>query len=128
MQCGVDARTLGKPDVFHGEEARWVDGDACVLWLCDPQLAVSIPAVEVVTILSIVFSQSGEDASSSLFCMFVLLTRNEPMNIVVNSGKGEGLVAWRRLAQRKSSAATLLSFWIVVGLVKWIFSGGIQPT
>ncbi len=34
--AGIDARTLGKPDTFHGEEAKWADRrvivKACAVW------------------------------------------------------------------------------------------------
>ena len=36
------------------------------------------------------------EASVALYYMLVLLTRIEPLNIVVNSGAGEGLLAWSR--------------------------------
>ena len=36
------------------------------------------------------------EASVALYSMLVLLTRIEPLNIVVNSGAGEGLLAWSR--------------------------------
>ena len=52
--------------------------------------------------------------------MLVLLTRSEPLNIVMNRGNGEWLVAWRRLAWRlDSTAATRLSG-ILLGFMSWI--------
>ena len=45
------------------------------------------------------------EGSTALYYILVLLCRNEPLNIVINSGSGEGLVSWRRLVQRYDSAA-----------------------
>ena len=65
------------------------------------------------------------EASVALYYMLVLLTRNEPLNIVVNSGAGEGLLAWRRLVQGyDSAAATRLAG--LLDLMNWSFAGDIQ--
>ena len=58
--------------------------------------------------------------------MLVLLTRNEPLNIVVNSGAGEGLLAWRRLVQRYDSAAATRLAGLLLNLMNWSFAGDIQ--
>ena len=39
-----------------------------------------------------------------LYYMLVLLTRGEALNIVINSGVGEGLLAWKRLTARYEPA------------------------
>ena len=114
------------PDVFHREEAEWEDWSTVMRaysGLCDLQLAFSMPAAEVVAseadILSIALHQSVGDSSSSLYVLLVWLTRNEPLNIVVNSGSGEGLVAWRRLAQRHDSAAVTRLSGLLLGVMNW---------
>ena len=60
----------------------------------------------------------SENVSSSLSYMLVLLPRNEPWNVVENSGNGEGLVAWRRLVQHCDSAAVTPPSGLLVGLMK----------
>ena len=51
--------------------------------------------------------------------MVVLLTRNEPLNVVVDSGNGEGLDAWRRLVQRCDSAAATRLSGLLLGVMNW---------
>ena len=77
-------------------------------------------------ILSIALNQSVEDASRSLCEMLVLLTREEPLNIVVNICNGGRLVAWRPLAQLYDSAAATGLSGLLLGLMNWSFSGDIQ--
>ena len=69
--------------------------------LCDPVLAVSILAREA--------------ASSSSFCVPVLLTRNEP--------NSEGLVAWRLWVQCFDSSVSTRLAGLLLGVMSWILSG-----
>ena len=48
------------------------------------------------------------------------------MNIVVNSGAGEGLLAWRRLVQRYASAAATRLANLLLNLMNWSFAGDIH--
>ena len=48
------------------------------------------------------------------------------LNIVVNSGAGEGLLAWRRLVQRYDSAAATRLAGRLLNLMNWSFAGDIQ--
>ena len=70
--------------------------------------------------------QLDVEASVALYYMLVLLTRNEPLNIVVNSGAGEGLLASRRLVQRYDSAAATRLAGLLLNLIYWSFAGDIQ--
>ena len=67
----MGTRTLGRPYVFPGEEARWRDWPTVLRaysGLCDPQLAVGVLATintaNEADILSITLNQAEEDASS----------------------------------------------------------------
>lgn len=128
---GIDTRMLGRPEIFTGEEQRWSDWSTVLkayAGLCDAALVDAMPRVEAAPAEGVNADlQPGErDASVALFYMLVLLTRNEALNIVINSGTGEGLLAWRRLVQRfDSSAATRLAG-LLLSLMNWGFGGDIQ--
>ena len=108
---GIDTRMLGRPDTFDGSESKWVDWRTVMkapAALCNASLVTAMPATEVEAQEkrnSHLRDQLDVEASVVLYYMLVLLTRNEPLNIVVNSGAGEGLLAWRRLVQRYDSAS-----------------------
>ena len=65
-------------------------------------------------------------ASSQLYFMLVLVTRGEPLNIVVNSGSGEGLVAWKRLVKRYEGASATRLAGTLLQLMNWSFAGDVQ--
>ena len=100
---GIDTRMLGRPDTFDGSESKWGDWSTVMkayAALCNASLVSAMPASEVEAQEkrnSDLRDQLDVEASVALYYMLVLLTRNEPLNIVVNSGAGEGLLAWRRL-------------------------------
>ena len=70
--------------------------------------------------------QLDVEANVALHYMLVLLTRNGPLNIVVNSGAGEGLLAWQRLVQSYDSAAATRLAGLLLNLMNWSFAGDIQ--
>ena len=110
---GIDTRMLGRPDTFDGSESKWGDWITVMkayAALCNASLVSAMPASEVEAQEkrnSDLRDQLDVEASVALYYMLVLLTRNEPLNIMVNSGAGEGLLAWRRLVQRYDSAAAI---------------------
>ena len=94
---GIDTRMLGRPDTFDGSESKWGDWSTVMkayAALCNASLVSAMPASEVEAQEkrnSDLRDQLDVEASVALYYMLVLLTRNEPLNIVVNSGAGEGL-------------------------------------
>ena len=94
---GIDTRMLGRPDTFDGSESKWGDWSMVMkayAALCNASLVSAMPASEVEAQEkrnSDLRDQLDVEASVALYYMLVLLTRNEPLNIVVNSGAGEGL-------------------------------------
>ena len=56
----------------------------------------------------------------------MLLTRSDPLNVVVNSGRGEGLVACGRLLQRYDNVAATSLSGLLLGLMSWSFGGDMQ--
>ena len=94
---GIDTRMLGRPDTFDGSESKWGDWITVMkaYALCNASLVTAMPATEVEAQEkrnSDLRDQLDVEASVALYYMLVLLTRNEPLNIVVNSGAGEGLL------------------------------------
>eukprot|EP00974_Lingulodinium_polyedra_P118413 11167054-Lingulodinium_polyedra.AAC.1 len=71
-------------------------------------------------------SDGERRASVALYYMLVLLARGEALNIVVNSGNGEGLLAWRRLVRRYDSAVATRLAGLLLALMNWSFAGDIQ--
>ena len=129
---GIDTRMLGRPDTFDGSESKWGDWSTVMkayAALCNASLVTAMPATEVEAQEkrnSDLRDQLDVEASVALYYMLVLLTRNEPLNIVVNSGAGEGLLAWRRLVQRYDSAAATRLAGLLLNLMNWLFAGDIQ--
>ena len=129
---GIDTRMLGRPDTFDGSESKWGDWRTVMkayAALCNASLVSAMPASEVEAQEkrnSDLRDQLDVEASVALYYMLVLLTRNEPLNIVVNSGAGEGLLAWRRLVQRYDSAAATRLAGLLLNLMNWSFAGDIQ--
>ena len=129
---GIDTRMLGRPDTFDGNESKWGDWSTVMkayAALCNASLVSAMPASEVEAQEkrnNDLRDQLDVEASVALYYMLVLLTRNEPLNIVVNSGAGEGLLAWRRLVQRYDSAAATRLAGLLLNLMNWSFAGDIQ--
>ena len=129
---GIDTRMLGRPDTFDGSESEWRDWSTVMkayAALCNASLVTAMPATEVEAQEkrnSDLRDQLDVEASVTLYNMLVLLTRNEPLNIVVNSGAGEGVLAWRRLVQRYDSAAATRLVGLLLNLMNWSFAGDIQ--
>ena len=129
---GIDTRMLGRPDTFDGSESKWGDWSTVMkayAALCNASLVSAMPASEVEAQEkrnSDLRDQLDVEASVALYYMLVLLTRNEPLNIVVNSGAGQGLLAWRRLVQRYDSAAATRLTGLLLNLMNWSFAGDIQ--
>ena len=113
---GVDTRMLGRPDVFQGDESKWADWSTVLRaygGICNSELLKAMPLAEAEAgdvSNAAVSKPEVVTASNQLYFMLVLITRNEPLNIVVNAGSGEGLLAWRRLVDRyEGSSATRLA-------------------
>ena len=129
---GIDTRMLGRPDTFGGSESKWGDWSTAMkayAALSNASLVTTMPLSEVEAKEkrnSNLRDQLDVEASVALYYMLVLLTRNEPLNIVVNSGAGEGLLAWRRLVQRYDCAAATRLAGLLLNLMNWSFAGDIQ--
>ena len=111
---GSDTRMLGRPDTFDGSDSKCGDWStvmkACTS-LCNASWVTAMPpsAVEAQEKRnSALRDQLDVEASVALYYMLVLLTRNEPLNMVVNS-----------------TAATRLAR-LLLNLMNWSFAGDIQ--
>ena len=129
---GIDTRMLGRPDSFDGTEAKWSDWSTVLkayAGLCNQTLVAAMPQIEAEPVElnnSEMTNAAARSASVALYYMLVLLCRNEALNVVINAGSGEGLLAWRRLVQRYDSAAATRLAGLLLNLMNWSFSGDIQ--
>jgi len=129
---GVDTRMLGRPDVFIGEDARWPDWSTVVRAyssVCNDKLAVAMPLAETSAnqpVNANITDPDTQAASTQLYFMLVLVTRGEPLNIVVNAGSGEGLVAWKHLVERYEGATATRLAGTLLQLMNWSFAGDVQ--
>jgi len=129
---GVDTRMLGRPDVFVGDDSRWPDWSTVVRAysnVCNEKLAIAMPLAESTPDQPLNVTITDPEtvaASTQLYYMLVLVTRAEPLNIVVNSGSGEGLVAWKRLVERYEGATATRLAGTLLQLMNWSFSGDVQ--
>ena len=93
----IDTRTLGRPEQFQGEESKWSDwgvvarayASLIVPHLTD-LLVQAEGGVEEKEVLNAVLTQEKAAMSTQLYYVLLMLCRQEPRNIVINSGGGEG--------------------------------------
>ena len=103
----VDLRQLGKPDLFKGTVEDFNDWAfilksylACV----DGNYVQLLERVEATRhpMPNRSLSPTEQKLSTRLYYIVVLLVRNRPLDIVYNSGVGEGVEAYRRLWEEYS--------------------------
>ena len=91
---------LSRPDTFDGSESKWGDWGTVMkayAALCNASLVSAMPASEVEAQEkrnSDLRDQLDVEASVALYHMLVLLTRNEPLNIVFNTTVELERVCW----------------------------------
>ena len=100
---GIDTRTLGKPDIFHGEDVKWADWRVIMKAYCSvvsARMGILMSTQETAdqTMLQATLSDSvDQTASAQLYFVLLMLSRGQPLTEVVNAGESEGLAAWKRL-------------------------------
>ena len=98
-QYGIDTRTLGKPDTFHGEEQKWADWRVILKAYCG---VVSLRMVVLMTkqetmgtpmLQATLTDVADQAASAQLYFILLMLCRGQPLTEVVNAGEMEGVPA-----------------------------------
>jgi hypothetical protein len=104
-QTKVDTRTLGKPDMFTGEEQKWQDWKTVVSAYCsvvDSQMGVIMDSIATgasTNLANIGLTSSETMMSAQLFYILVMITRGQPLTMVTNMGTSEGFLAWEKLIE-----------------------------
>ncbi|CAK0863719.1 unnamed protein product, partial [Prorocentrum cordatum] len=102
----VATRTLGKPDVFTGENHKWNDWKVIFRTYCavvNPSVVIGMRQAESADAISVLIDDLAEEslqrASQQLCYILLLLRRQHPLATIVNSGENEGFQAWRKLVE-----------------------------
>ena len=105
VSVSMDARLLGRPDRFAGDESKWSDWSVLMKAYCEAcfngcselmdRAASTNDAVERQYL-----GEWEQVVSAQLHGLLLSYTGGEPFNIIQNAGVSEGLLAWRRLTQR----------------------------
>ncbi|CAK0792782.1 unnamed protein product, partial [Prorocentrum cordatum] len=134
----VDTRTLGKPDVFAGEEHLRNDWKVIFKAYCgvvNADLLAGMRLAESVDEASVQIDDFIEEnmrqASQQLYYILLLLCRHHPLTTIVNAGENEGFQAWRKLVEyyepnaRSRIAGQLLNLLnFSIGIVLWQLEEG----
>ena len=133
---GVDTKVLGRPETLDSE-GKWQDWSIIMrayASVTNADLGHSMETVESMgdttdeerMVLNAALGENARNSSQQLYYMLVLLTRGESLNIIINAGIGEGLLAWKRLVARYEPAAKARLAGLLLMLMKWTFSGDLQ--
>eukprot|EP00971_Amphidinium_carterae_P309626 6153331-Amphidinium_carterae.1 len=131
MSSGVDTRQLGKPDVFNGELQKFNDWKviakayaSCI----NPRMGILMETAAGASreddIMNINLDAIDKGISTQLYYILLLLTRQQPMTLVVNSGEQEGLIAWRRILFHYEPDQHTRYAGILLNLLSFNFSEG----
>eukprot|EP00971_Amphidinium_carterae_P314761 6256819-Amphidinium_carterae.1 len=102
----MDTRTLGKPEVFEGNETKWHDFRVVFKAYCfcvNQRFGVLMSGIEAYISGSYVKSTLDPrdvSCSTQLYYILLLLCRQQPLTLVFNAGEQEGLTAWQRLVEQ----------------------------
>jgi len=130
---GIDTRTLGKPEQYSGDEAKWADW-RIVTKAYAGLITATMPALleqaestdDERNVINAVLGQEKEVSSMQLYYVLLMLCRNEPLNLIVNAGEGEGACAWYRLHKRYETSAKSHVAASLQQLLSWDFKGDVS--
>ena len=129
---GIDTRTLGKPDIFHGEDVKWADWRVIVkayYSAVSTRMGVLMTAQEgaAQAMLQATLSDSvDQSASAQLYLVLLMLCRGQPLTEVVNAGESEGLAAWKRLCDIYEPHARSRVAGLLLTLLSYNFAGDVE--
>lgn len=94
----VDARILGEPDAFPGDQAKWRDWSAVMrsyTAVIDPQLGAHMLEAEAndKPVLNSTLKEDDAMSSATLYFVLLMLCRGSALGMAVSSGDGQGLEA-----------------------------------
>ena len=126
----VDTRILGKPDTFHGDQAKWKDWSTVMRTYCavvNPMLATLMKEAENTEgqCLNVSMSETAHHASIELSFILTMQTKGAALDTVINAGNQEGIEAWRLLCRRHESRARSRFASQLVELLRWSFAGDV---
>ena len=100
----VDTRTLGKPDTFSGDATKYKDWSiitSAYLGAVDyrfPELLEKIESSsDSTTFYNLSLTSTEKALSTQLYYILAMICRDRALDLIVNSGNGEGFMAWRSL-------------------------------
>ena len=130
----VDTRVLGKPDHFDGSVNKWADWSVILRAYCSvahpglgPLMEMAEAADEATEpVRASLPTTADRDAATQLYYILVLICKAAALNMVINAGKGEGLVAWKRLCSHYEPGVRTRQVGLLVELLAFNFSGDIE--
>ncbi|CAK0865359.1 unnamed protein product, partial [Prorocentrum cordatum] len=129
----VDTRTLGKPDVFTGEEHKWNVWKVIFKAYCgvvNADLLAGMRLAESVDEASVQIDDFIEEnmrqASQQLYYILLLLCRQHPLTTIVNAGENEGFQAWRKLVEYYEPNARSRFAGQLLNLLNFSFTGDVE--
>ena len=129
-KSSIDTRTLGKPDNFNGEAGKWSDWKTVMTAYCSVlserlgQLMQSLEEGTVSNLRRATLSGQDPALSSQLYYILVMITRQQALTLVTNSGPQEGFLAWQRLIEHFEPTAKTRQAGQLLSLLSWNFSHG----
>ncbi|CAK0847058.1 unnamed protein product [Prorocentrum cordatum] len=129
----VDTRTLGKPDVFTGEEHKWNDWKVIFKAYCgvvNADLLAGMRLAENADEASVQIGDFIEEnmrqASQQLRYILLLLCRQHPLTTIANAGESEGFQAWRKLVEYYEPNARSRIAGQLLNLLNFTFAGDVE--
>ncbi|CAK0838042.1 unnamed protein product, partial [Prorocentrum cordatum] len=129
----VDTRTLGKPDVFTGEEHKWNDRKVIFKAYCgvvNADLLAGMRLAESADEASVqnddFLEENMRQASQQLYYILLLLCRQHPVTTIVNAGENEGFQAWRKLVEYYEPNARSRIAGQLPNLLNFSFTGDVE--
>ncbi|CAK0856358.1 unnamed protein product [Prorocentrum cordatum] len=129
----VDTRTLGKPDVFTGEEHKWNDWKVIFKAYCgvvNADLLAGMRLAESADETSVqnddFLEENMRQASQQLYYILLLLCRQHPLTTIVNAGENEGFQAWRKLVEYYEPNARSRIAGQLLNLLNFSFTGDVE--
>ncbi|CAK0882798.1 unnamed protein product, partial [Prorocentrum cordatum] len=129
----VDTRTLGKPDVFTGEEHKWNDWKVIFKAYCSVVNADLLAGMRLAESADEASDQNDDfleenmrQASQQLYYILLLLCRQHPLTTIVNAGENEGFQAWRKLVEYYEPNARSRIAGQLLNLLNFSFTGDVE--
>ncbi|CAK0851548.1 unnamed protein product, partial [Prorocentrum cordatum] len=129
----VDTRTLGKPDVFTGEEHKWNDWKVIFKAYCgvvNADLLAGMRLAESADEASVqnddFLEENMRQTSQQLYYILLLLCRQHPLTTIANAGENEGFQARRKLVEYYEPNARSRIAGQRLNLLNFSFAGDVE--